>query len=81
MEVDGSITVAELLDRLAVIYPELERCLRDEQGTIRPHVNMFIGGENIRSIDGLASELIPGAVLTMLPAVSGGCHDTRPAMG
>ena len=65
-------TVAEALDRLAEDYPALERRVRDERGALRPHVNLFVGTENIRDLDGPETELMDGAELTILPAVSGG---------
>ncbi len=50
VEVDGSADVAALLDRLAESHPALERRLRDEQGRLRPHVNVFVGPDNIRDL-------------------------------
>jgi sulfur-carrier protein len=65
-------TVADLLDRLAAAHPDLERRVRDEQGRLRPHVNVFVGADNIRDLDGLATEIPGGGEVTILPAVSGG---------
>jgi sulfur-carrier protein len=72
LEVGDGITVGAVLDRLAVEYPDLERRVRDEQGRVRTHVNLFVGAENTRDLDGLATQLTGGAELTILPAVSGG---------
>jgi molybdopterin synthase sulfur carrier subunit len=68
---DGA-TVADLLDRLAVDQPGLHRRLRDEQGELRTHVNLFVAADNIRDLDGPATALADGAEVTVLPAVSGG---------
>ena len=43
-----------------------------ETGDVRPHVNVFVGTESVRFLDGLATELPDGATLTIVPAVSGG---------
>lgn len=64
--------VGTLLDRLADSFPALERRLRDEQGRLRPHVNLFLGTSSIRSLDEQATPLADGAELSVLPAVSGG---------
>lgn len=68
----GRPDVAAVLDTLAVAYPALERRVRDEQGRMRQHVNVFIGSDNVRDRDGTATRVEPGAELTILPAVSGG---------
>jgi sulfur-carrier protein len=64
--------VGTLLDWLAMAYPALERRLRDEQGRLRPHVNVFVGTVNIRDLDRLATTLADGSEVVILPAVSGG---------
>jgi molybdopterin converting factor small subunit len=68
----GRADIGALLDRLAVAYPALERRLRDEQGRLRPHVNVFVGGLNIRDLDQQATALTDGNEVVILPAVSGG---------
>jgi len=66
------LTVATVLDGLALQHPALERRIRDEQGRTRTHVNLFIGADHIRDRDGLATEIIAGDELSIIPAVSGG---------
>ncbi len=73
IDTDGDeTTVRSILDRLINSHPDLERRLRNEQGDLRPHVNLFVDAENIRDLSGLATPLGDGAELTILPAVSGG---------
>jgi molybdopterin converting factor small subunit len=43
-----------------------------EQGEIRPHINIFVGEENIRYTGGLATRVTAEAVISIVPAVSGG---------
>jgi molybdopterin synthase sulfur carrier subunit len=69
---DGSTTVGALLDHLAGTLPDLERRVRDEQGGLRRHVNLFVGTTNIRDLDGLDTVLADGDEVAILPAVSGG---------
>ena len=43
-----------------------------EQGTVRPHVNVFVGSENIRDSRGLETPVTEGTEVSIIPAVSGG---------
>ena len=66
------MTVGSVLDALAVDYPALERRVRDELGRTRVHVNLFVGADNVRDLDGLATPIAPGGELSIIPAISGG---------
>src|SRR6266571_2870409 len=44
LEVEGA-TVSELLDRLEQDYPRLAGWMRDEGGSLREHVTVFVNGE------------------------------------
>ncbi len=70
-EVDGA-TVQEVLDGLFERYDELRARIYDEQGGLRRFVNVYVGGEDIRFLDGLETPVSDGAELTILPAVAGG---------
>jgi len=59
----------ELLERR---HPSLYRSVCDETGALRRHVNLFVNSSHVRDRDGLDTELSPGDVLSILPAVSGG---------
>jgi molybdopterin converting factor small subunit len=69
---DDSATVADVLDALAKGHPALERRIRDEQGQLRPHVNVFVGADNVRDRDGPATAIGTGDEVSIIPAVSGG---------
>jgi len=69
--VEGA-TVADLLDTVALAHPALERRIRDERGVLRPHVNVFVGEDNIRALAGAATVLRSGQEVSILPAISGG---------
>jgi len=68
----GRATVAAVLDGLAVTHPALERRVRDERGDTRIHVNLFVGPDNVRDLDGLDTPIPPGHDLSIIPAISGG---------
>jgi molybdopterin converting factor small subunit len=39
---------------------------------VRPHINVFVGEENIRDEQGLSTKVPEGCEIAILPAVSGG---------
>jgi molybdopterin converting factor small subunit len=70
-QVDGG-TVAEVLDALFVEFAELRERISDDAGGLRRFVNVYVGGEDIRFLDGVSTSTPDGAELTILPAVAGG---------
>jgi sulfur-carrier protein len=70
-EVDGA-TVQEVLDGLFERHGELRERISDEDGSLRRFVNVYLSGEDIRFLDGLATPVKDGSELTILPAVAGG---------
>jgi MoaD family protein len=69
--VEGA-TVAEVLDALFERFGELRDRISDEGGSLRRFVNVFVGGEDIRFLEGLDTPVADGSELTILPAVAGG---------
>ena len=65
-------TVAQALAELSTIYPGVCDRVVTEQGEVRPHINVFVGEENIRDDQGLSTEVPDGCEIAILPAVSGG---------
>lgn len=65
-------TIADLLDAIGTAHPALERRIRDEQGMVRTHVNLFVGDENARALGGAATVLRAGDEVSIVAAVSGG---------
>lgn len=70
VEADGS-TVRELLDDLAARYPALGAQLL-ENGDVAPFVNVYLGGEDVRTLEGLDTAVAAGQTLILLPAMAGG---------
>jgi MoaD family protein len=69
-DVEGS-TVREVLDALYDRYDELRSRIA-EDGGLRRFVNVYVGGEDIRFLDGLETAVSDGDEVTILPAVAGG---------
>jgi len=65
-------SVRAALEELERSYPSLHRNICDETGRVRPHVNLFVNRSHVRDREGLDTALMPGDVLIILPAVSGG---------
>jgi len=64
-------TVGEALESVFVQHGDLrERLYQD--GGLRRFVNVYLGGEDIRFLDGLETPVPAGGELTILPAVAGG---------
>ena len=65
-------TVGVALDALFERHPALRLRVLDEQGALRPHVNVFVGSDSIRFARGLDTRLMEDAEIVILPAISGG---------
>jgi len=65
-------TLAELIDVLERDYPGLKERLCDETGELRRFVNVYVNGEDVRFLSGLATSLAPGTEVSIVPAVAGG---------
>ena len=65
-------SVRNLLDELDEAYPLFARRVRDERGQVRRYVNIFIGPDNIRSLQGLESVLPAGSTVMIMQSVAGG---------
>ena len=64
--------VRGLLAELSKQYPEIHVRLCDERGEPRPHINVFVNADHIRTRSGLDTPLTAGDLVYLLPAVSGG---------
>lgn len=64
--------VGAALRALYTLHPGLRDRVQNERGELRQHVNVFVGSDNVRDLDGLATALPEDAEVHILPAVSGG---------
>ena len=64
-------TVRELLDDLISRFPGLRSQLVDED-EIAPFVNVYVEGEDVRTLEGLETEVHDGSTVILLPAMAGG---------
>ena len=69
--VQGS-TVGEALDDLVTLYPSLRPHLYNGEGKLRPFVNLFLGEENVKDLQGLAPPVSQDDRLLLIPSIAGG---------
>jgi MoaD family protein len=63
--------VRELVENLETNHAGLKERLVDEKG-VRRFVNLYVGDEDIRFLDGLDTELKDGDEVSIVPAIAGG---------
>ncbi len=69
----GGSTVREVLAEVAQRFPALEARIF-EGGNIAAFVNVYVGGEDIRTQDGLETPVPDDATVILLPAMAGGAR-------
>ncbi|WP_247827513.1 MoaD/ThiS family protein [Arthrobacter antioxidans] len=72
MNVADDGDVASLLDGLGEGRPLLEQRIREETGALRRYVNIYVDGEDVRRLDGLATAVPAGATVMIMQSVAGG---------
>src|SRR5262245_47541900 len=70
-------TLEALIAALVAEYPALKPQLMDEQGKVRNYVNLFLNGEDVRGLGGLAAPVKDGDKVSIVPAVAGGAELSR----
>jgi adenylyltransferase/sulfurtransferase len=65
-------TVGEALAQLAEEHPALRAHLYGDDGSLRQFVNVYLGEEDIRYLQGPATPLSDGDELTIVPSIAGG---------
>jgi molybdopterin synthase sulfur carrier subunit len=65
-------TLGEVLDALDTSYPGIKARIVDEQGALRRFVNVYVGKDDVRFLDGLETAVPEGTEVSVIPAVAGG---------
>jgi sulfur-carrier protein len=68
---DGA-ELGTVLDALDAACPRLSQRVRDERGALRRYVNVYVDGEDVRSLGGVSARVPAGAEVLVLPSVAGG---------
>ena len=68
----GANNVDQVLVELEGRFPQIRQRLRDDEGTLRRFVNLYVNGEDVRFLKGLETGLKEGDEVSIIPAVAGG---------
>ncbi len=65
-------TLPTLVDDLGVKFPELGSHIRDEDGTLRKFINVYVNDEDIRFLGGDTYQLQDRDEVMFIPSIAGG---------
>ena len=71
IDLDAS-TIDDVLKQLEAKHPGMQAKLCDDAGKLRRFVNIFVGDEDIRFLDGQDTALNDGDLIDIVPAIAGG---------
>lgn len=75
IELEGT-TVEEIVTSLADEYPEIRKAIFDEDKKLRSFVNIFVGEENIKKLQGYDTQVKDGDTIMLIPAIAGGAIES-----
>lgn len=65
-------TVGEAMEDLARQFPAFHPHLYKADGSLRSFVNLFVAGQNVRDLQGLATPVEADTVINFVPSIAGG---------
>ena len=65
-------TVREVLDTYFAVHPRARGYVFDDQNQLRPHMALFVDGNQVMDRDGLGDRVEVQSVLDVVQALSGG---------
>ena len=68
----NGFNVEEALTDLTTQYPTIKPHLFNEAGELRPFVNLFLGEDNIKDLQGISTVIKDGDKLVLIPSIAGG---------
>lgn len=72
-EIEGAgATVAEVLGDIGARYPEFVKRIYLEDGKLRPFLNVFVNGDDIRFESELDTSVADGDEISIVPSLAGG---------
>jgi molybdopterin converting factor small subunit len=68
----GGKNVEQAMTQLVDRYPALKPHLYNGDGRLRPFVNLFVGENNVKDLQGLETPLDEDARVLLIPSIAGG---------
>lgn len=68
----SSTTVSAAVRDLVDAYPGLQTHLYDDNGKIRSFIKIFVGEQDIKSLDNENTAVQPDTTISIVPAIAGG---------
>jgi molybdopterin converting factor small subunit len=65
-------TLGEVIDDLEANHSGIKARVLDDGGEIRRFVNVYVGNDDVRFLEGLGSATPEGTQISIIPAVAGG---------
>lgn len=65
-------TLGEVIDHLEAEHAGIRARILDDAGKLRRFVNVYVGNEDVRFLDDLATATPDGVQVSIIPAVAGG---------
>lgn len=72
VQVSGAASVRALIEELERAHPGLKQRICGEGDELRRFVNIFVGEDDIRFLQGLDTALKDGDEISIVPAIAGG---------
>lgn len=66
------VKISEALTDLISQYPTLKPHLFNDNGGLRPFVNLFVGEHNIKDLQGMDTPIKDGDRIMLIPSIAGG---------
>ena len=73
----GGSTISDLVNALDKAHPGIKDRLVDETGDIKRFINIFVNGEEIRTLQGGATPIKDADEVSIIPAMAGGLNVTE----
>lgn len=66
------VTVGEAMQSLITQFPTMRQHLYNGEGQLRPFVNLFVGENNVKDLQGMETPLNDSDKVLLIPSIAGG---------